>query len=84
MEKIDLRKLSEQEILGIRKSAIRLVNSVMSQREVCEKLGLRPNTLNDWCRKCRTDGAKGLHSAKREVRRTGSFYSWKRNGRFRR
>lgn len=65
MEKIDLRTLSESEILGIRKSAIRLVKSGMSQKEVCRKLGLRPNTLNDWCKKYDDKGTKGLHSKKR-------------------
>lgn len=65
MEKLDLRKLSESEILGIRKSAIRLVKSGMSQRDVCSKLGLRPNTLNDWCKKYKDIGSKGLHSKKR-------------------
>ncbi|WP_313382091.1 IS630 family transposase [Proteiniphilum saccharofermentans] len=68
MEKIDLRKLGEQEILGIRKSAMLLVNSGMSQREVCKRLGLRHNTLNDWCKRYNTDGTKGLHSAKRGAR----------------
>jgi DNA-binding CsgD family transcriptional regulator len=48
MEKIDLKTLSESEILGIRKSAIRMVSSGLSQREVSQKLGLRTNTLNDW------------------------------------
>lgn len=68
MEKIDLRKLDEQEILGIRKSAIRLIESGMSQKAVCKKLGLRPNTLNDWSKKYKSKGVKGLHSAKRGAR----------------
>lgn len=65
MEKIDLRSLDEREILGIRKSAISLINSGMKQNAVCKKLGLRPNTLNDWYRKYRDQGVKGLSSAKR-------------------
>lgn len=68
MEKIDLRKLDEREILGIRKSAVRLVHSGMSQTAVCDKLGLRPNTLNDWCKKYKKKGTKGLRSAKRGAR----------------
>lgn len=68
MEKIDLRKLDEQEILGIRKSAIRLIESGMTQKAVCKKLGLRPNTLNDWSKKYTSKGVKGLHSAKRGAR----------------
>src|SRR5690606_6217500 len=68
MEKIDLRKISEQEILGIRKVALRMVNSGATQKEVCSKLGLRPNTLNDWWKKYKDKGAKGLHSKKRGAR----------------
>ncbi|MCO5247827.1 MAG: helix-turn-helix domain-containing protein [Chitinophagales bacterium] len=68
MEKLDLRKLDEQEILGIRKSAIRLIESGMSQKAVCKKLGLRPNTLNDWNKKYKSKGVKGLHSGKRGAR----------------
>lgn len=65
MQKIDLRKLSEHELLGLRKSAIRLVKSGMSQKEVCNRLGLRPNTLNDWYKNYRHRGLKGLQSQKR-------------------
>ncbi|MCO5247895.1 MAG: IS630 family transposase [Chitinophagales bacterium] len=68
MEKLDLRKLDEQEILGIRKSAMRLIESGMSQKAVCEKLCLRPNTLNDWSKKYKSKGVKGLHSGKRGAR----------------
>lgn len=52
----------------MRKSAIRLVNSGMSQKEVCEKPELRPNTLDDSCKKYGADGTKGLHSAKSRTR----------------
>lgn len=68
MEKIDLRKISEQEKLGIRKSAIRLVKSGMAKNAVCEKLGLRPNTLTDWWKKYKESGERGLHSAKPGVK----------------
>lgn len=65
MKKVDLRKLSEQELLGLRKSAIQLVKSGMTQKEICNRLGLRPNTLNDWCKKYKDYGSKGLHSKKK-------------------
>lgn len=65
MQKTDLRQLSEQELLGLRKSAIKLVKSGMSQKEVCSRLGLRPNTLNDWCKNYRDRGIKGLQSRKK-------------------
>ncbi|MCO5247433.1 MAG: helix-turn-helix domain-containing protein [Chitinophagales bacterium] len=65
MEKLDLRKLNEQEALGIRKSALKMVQSGLKQKKVCELLGLRPNTVNDWCKKYKEKGSKGLCSKKR-------------------
>jgi transposase len=65
MQKIDLRKLSEDELLGLRKTVVGLVKSGMSQKEVCIRLGLRPDTLNDWCKKYSHHVLSGLNSRKR-------------------
>lgn len=65
MKKIDLRTLSESELLGIRKFAVHQVQSGKSQQKVCLEIGLRPNTLSDWCKDFKEKGIKGLKSEKR-------------------
>lgn len=65
MDKIDLRTLSESEILGIRKAVIKQIESGKTQKQVYTALGLRPNTVSDWWRTYKEEGAKGLKSNKR-------------------
>ena len=40
----------------------------MSKRKVAECLGVRPNTVTDWCRKHKASGRQGLEERKRGVR----------------
>lgn len=65
MEKIDLRTISEQELQGIRKSAIRLVKSGMKKSVVSEKLGLRAATLSEWIKNHNEKGISGLKGGKK-------------------
>lgn len=65
MIKIDLRTLSEAELLGIRKLAVRQLELGKSQKLVCSEIGLRPNTLSDWYKDFKENGIKGLKSKKK-------------------
>jgi transposase len=68
MEKIDLRTLSEAELLGIRKFAVHQVQLGKSQKLVCSEIGLRPNTLSEWYKDFKEKGIKGLKSEKKGAR----------------
>lgn len=68
MEKIDFRTLSEQEQLGFRKQAIKLIKSGRKKSEVAEIIGVRNASISEWWKNYKTNGIKGLSSKKRGVK----------------
>lgn len=68
MEKIDFRTLSEQEQLGFRKQAIKLIKSGRKKGEVAEIIGVRNASITEWWKNYKENGVKGLSSKKRGVK----------------
>jgi transposase len=68
MEKQDSRRLTPQERKTLRATAVRMVKKGMSKRKVAECLGVRPNTVTDWCRKYESFGSSALVEKKRGVK----------------
>ncbi|MDF1516877.1 MAG: winged helix-turn-helix domain-containing protein, partial [Lutibacter sp.] len=68
MEKIDFRTLSEQEQLGFRKQAIKLIKSGRKKGEVAEIIGVRGASISEWWKNYKKNGVKGLSSKKRGVK----------------
>lgn len=68
MEKIDFRTLSEQEQLGFRKQAIKLIKSGRKKGEVAEIIGVRSASISEWWKNYKENGIKGLSSKKRGVK----------------
>jgi transposase len=68
MEKIDFRTLSEQEQLGFRKQAIKLIKSGRKKGEVAEIIGVRGGSISEWWKNYKATGMKGLLSKKRGVK----------------
>jgi len=68
MEKMDFRKLSNQERYTIRKRAVSLIRSGKKQVFVAELFGVRIATVNDWIKSYKKDGLKGLQDNKRGVK----------------
>jgi len=60
MEKVDLRKLSDETRETFIKTAIRLLKNGKTQKEVAEILGCYPGTIGNWWRTYKKEGAKGL------------------------
>lgn len=48
MEKLDFRRLTEQERLGFRKQAIKLIKSGRKKGEVSEIIGVRSGSISLW------------------------------------
>lgn len=68
MEKIDFRTLSEQEQLGFRKQAIKLIKSGRKKGEVAEIIGVRSASISEWWKNYKEKGINGLSSKKRGVK----------------
>ena len=67
MEKQDSRSISSFERTAMRKTAVRLLKKGMKRKEVAEVLGVRPNTITEWSKRYRQNGAKGFGENKRGV-----------------
>jgi transposase len=68
MEKIDFRTLSEQEQLGFRKQAIKLIKLGRKKGEVALIIGVRSASISEWWKNYKDNGIKGLSSKKRGVK----------------
>jgi transposase len=68
MVKIDFRTLSEQEQLGFRKQAIKLIVSGRKKGEVAQIIGVRGASISEWWKNYKDNGIKGLSSKKRGVK----------------
>lgn len=68
MEKTDFRRLTEQERLGFRKQAIKLIKSGRNKGEVAEIIGVRPASITAWWKDYQNEGVKGLSSKKKGVK----------------
>jgi len=68
MEKIDFRTLSEQEQLGFRKQAIKLIKSGRKKGEVAEIIGVRNASISEWWKNYKENGFRGLSTKKRGVK----------------
>jgi transposase len=68
MEKQDFRKLNEQERFIIRKRAIIIIKSGVTQKEVAKIFGVRTNTVSAWVKSYETNGQKGLKDVKRGIK----------------
>ena len=68
MEKIDFRTLTEQERLGFRKQAIKLIKAGRKKGEVAEIIGVRPSSISFWWKDYQINGLKGLESKKKGVK----------------
>lgn len=69
MEKLDLRTLSEQERLLLRKQAIKLIfKSGKKQKEVAHIIGVRETTVSGWKKSYLSEGSQGLKEKKRGVK----------------
>ena len=65
MEKMDFRKLSDQERYVIRKRAVKLIESGKKQVFIAELFGVRTATVSEWIKSYRIMGLKGLRDNKR-------------------
>jgi transposase len=68
MEKIDFRTLSEQEQLGFRRQAIKLIKSGRKKGEVAQIIGVRSASISEWWKNYKANGINGLSSKKRGVK----------------
>ena len=68
MEKLDFRRLTEQERLGFRKQAIKLIESGRKKGEVSEIIGVRSGSISAWWKDYQKGGIKGLESKKKGVK----------------
>lgn len=66
-EKVDVRSMSSEESLMLRKAAIKLITSGMTKTDVASKLGLRYASLVAWHKAFKEHGVEGLKEAKRGV-----------------
>jgi len=67
MEKMDFRKLSNQERFTIRKRAIVLYKSGKTQVSIAELFGVRIATVSEWVKSYKSQGISGLKDNKRGV-----------------
>ena len=68
MEKMDFRKLSNNERYVIRKRAISLINSGKKQIFIAELFGVRTATVSEWVKSYNLFGLRGLKDNKRGVK----------------
>jgi len=67
MERMDFRKLSNQERFTIRKRAIVLYKSGKTQVSIAELFGVRIATVSEWVKSYKSQGISGLKDNKRGV-----------------
>lgn len=68
MEKMDFRKLSDQEKYTIRKRAIVLKNAGETQVSISNLFGVRQATVSEWVKSYNLHGLQGLKDKKRGVK----------------
>lgn len=67
MEKVDFRTQTEEVRLAFRKRAVSLLKKGIKKHKIAETLGVANNTITEWCKKHKENGATGLKSKKRGV-----------------
>lgn len=68
MEKVDFRKLPEEERFIIRKTVIKLIQSGKKKKDVALLFGIRPSSISEWVKIHKEFGVKGLKANKRGVK----------------
>lgn len=68
MEKVDFRKLPEEERIVVRRTAIRLINKRQKKKEVAALFGVKAGTISAWVKKYKESGGKGLNAGRRGAR----------------
>jgi len=68
MENMDFRTLTSEQRYSIRLRAIHLIKSGKTQKEVAIIFGVRNNTVSDWNKAYKQDGAKGLKDKPKGVK----------------
>ena len=64
---MDFRSVDSSSRNEIRKRAIKQINSGVQKKVVATMYGVNPNTVNNWVKKYKKDGIKGLTDNKRGV-----------------
>ncbi len=68
MERTDFRSVDSVTRTEIRKRAIRLIATGMQKKKVAEIFGVNQNSITNWVKKHKADGAKGLKDKVRGVK----------------
>ena len=61
MEKVDLRSLSSEEKLTLRKTAIRMLKQGVKKNVIVTQLGINKNTMTNWSKSYDEKGSKSYH-----------------------